>query len=515
MHDIDIQPGVGIFTIIKSMSYKPQYALAEYIDNSISSYEQNKIELRRINKNYKLRVVIQLSTKQIIIKDNAGGIAKKDYARAFKPAELPPDRKGLNEFGMGMKTASIWLSKKWKVITNALGEHETGVINFDVDEIIRSKKAALSPIFRNKNSPTNHGTEIILDNLNHALNPQVVRRIKEHLAFIYRKYLKTDTLDIVVIGEGDSEVTTSPLKPYEEAPTLIAKTFDRAERQSGEELKWEKVIEIPLSSGRHIAGSAKILSKGDTANAGLYLFRRNRLILSADEPFRPEEIFGRGNSYQSQRLFIELDMKGFEVTHTKDDFIWVEDEKSDVMNKIRDALVGGKLNLIAQAENYRAKKSEKDPKEVQKEIHKNAEILFDELGKSSSKLADINESKPLPQVYLSANSSKPSLTTSKRITISGEEWTFNFSTANGERYSPVFFHSYENLNEAGHKCEIRLNIDNAFTISLLNDDNLWILQRIVIAISYAQAQSKKSNSKDPGYIVTNINRMLTELPSEK
>lgn len=98
---INVEPGVGIFRVIRNLSYKPQYALAEYIDNSISSYENNKVELRKKYPGYKLRIVLQLGADEILVKDNAAGIATKDYARAFKPAELPPDTKGLNEFGMG------------------------------------------------------------------------------------------------------------------------------------------------------------------------------------------------------------------------------------------------------------------------------------------------------------------------------------------------------------------------------------------------------------------------------
>lgn len=514
---INVEPGVGIFRVIRNLSYKPQYALAEYIDNSISSYENNKEELRRRNPEYKLRIVLQLSASEIRVKDNAAGIATSDYPRAFKPAEIPPDTTGLNEFGMGMKTASIWFCKNWKVITNALHEKKTGVVEFDVDAIIESKKAALSPIFKDKGNKNDHGTEIILTKVYPGrINGQVVRRIREHLADIYRKYLKANEVEIVILGEDDSEITAEPLKAYVEADALVAPAAYNGGPKG--EIKWEKKINLQMASGRSITGTAKILGRGDTHKAGLYLFRRNRLILSASEPYRPEEIFGQSNSYQSQRLFIELEMHGFEVTHTKDDFIWGagEDEKSQVIEKIKTALQQGDLRLITQSAEYRARKNERGEDKLKKTFNSTAENVLDELAKNSGQLGDIDETKAPPESYThEKKSASPIETVSKRITISGDDWVFHVSAVRGERMNPLFTSSYANLGKEGFKCDIKLNVDNAFAVNLLNENlnHFETLSRVAIATAYALAQSQKANSKSPGYLVTNINRMLTEFLS--
>ena len=514
---INVEPGVGIFRVIRNLSYRPQYALAEYIDNSISSYENNKVELRKRTPGYKLRVVLQLGANEIRVKDNAAGIAKKDYARAFKPAEIPPDTTGLNEFGMGMKTASIWFSRNWKVITNSLHENQTGIIEFDVDKIIESKNATLSPVFKEKTDRKHHGTEIILTKLYPGrINGQVVRRIKEHLADIYRKYLKDNEVEILILGEDDSEVTAQPISAYSEADALVAPAAYKGGPAG--EVKWEKKISIQIGNDRSITGSAKILARGDTHKAGLYLFRRNRLILSASEPYRPEEIFGQSNSYQSQRLFIELEMHGFEVTHTKDDFIWGagEEEKGQVIEKIKTSLQQGEIRLITQSLEYRARKNEHGEEKMKKKFNSKAEDVLDELLKNSQQLGDIDETKPAPDNYSKAKLHKaPIETVSKMITISGDDWIFNVSAVHGERMSPLFTSNYENLGKKGHRCDIKLNVDNAFAVNLLNENlnHFETLARIAIATAYALAQSQKANSKAPGYLVTNINRMLTEFLS--
>ena len=40
------------------------------------------------------------------------------------PAAIPPDRSGLSEFGMGMKSAACWFAPRWSVRTKALGAQQ-------------------------------------------------------------------------------------------------------------------------------------------------------------------------------------------------------------------------------------------------------------------------------------------------------------------------------------------------------------------------------------------------------
>ena len=100
---VDIRPTVGYLSILPSISYKPWYAIAEFVDNSLQSYLDKKSKLKKIHSsNWKLRIGIYITAYKIKIIDNAGGIAEKDYSRAFRALQdLKKD--GLSEFGMGMK----------------------------------------------------------------------------------------------------------------------------------------------------------------------------------------------------------------------------------------------------------------------------------------------------------------------------------------------------------------------------------------------------------------------------
>src|SRR5581483_10922510 len=115
---INIRPEVSILSVLRHLNYKPWFALAEFVDNAIQSFLTNHQALQSLHgANPQLRVDITLEPDapgRLTIRDNAAGIAEADYPRAFKPAEVPPDRSGLSEFGMGMKSAACWLARHWK-----------------------------------------------------------------------------------------------------------------------------------------------------------------------------------------------------------------------------------------------------------------------------------------------------------------------------------------------------------------------------------------------------------------
>src|SRR6202022_441323 len=112
-----------------------------------------------------------------------------------------------------------------------------------------------------------------------------------------------------------------------------------------------------FGNGLRRKGFAALRERGSTTDAGFALFRRGRLIEgSGEDGYRPTRIFGRPNSFRSQRLFGELELEGFGVSHTKDGFQWDENEEV-FLELLRDDLDAPPLRLLEQAEEFRSLRS--------------------------------------------------------------------------------------------------------------------------------------------------------------
>ncbi|RJT11554.1 ATP-binding protein [Rahnella inusitata] len=348
---IEIRPEVNILSVLRHLNYKPWYAIAEFIDNAIQSSIANKDKLNDANSNaFKLKIDIRLDATlpgQLIICDNAAGISTSDFPRAFRTAQLPDDRTGLSEFGMGMKSAACWFSDCWNVRTKAIGEKVERSITFDVKKIVDEN-------IDNLNTQTNevdanyHYTVVSLRRLHHIPQGRTIGKIKEHLCSIYRVFLRDGNLEINFNGEPLCYKSPSILKALKYiSPGIVDKSCT-------EPIEWRKDIKLDLGNGLFVKGFVALREIGSTHYAGFALFRRGRLIIgSSDETYRPEYIFKRTNSFQYQRLFGELYVEGFEVSHTKDGFRW-EGYEDIFLERLREEIENPPLDLISQAENYRS-----------------------------------------------------------------------------------------------------------------------------------------------------------------
>ena len=78
---VNIRPSVGYLSILQAINYRAWYAIAEFVDNSLQSYLQNKANLKKLHgANFKLKIAIYVTKSKIQIVDNAAGITKKDFS---------------------------------------------------------------------------------------------------------------------------------------------------------------------------------------------------------------------------------------------------------------------------------------------------------------------------------------------------------------------------------------------------------------------------------------------------
>ena len=347
---ISIRPGVTVLSVLRHLNYRPWFALAEFVDNSIQSFLTNRADLLQLHGGqFVLRVDIDVEPHdggRISVRDNAGGIRTNDYVRAFRPAQLPPDRTGLAEFGMGMKSAACWFSPSWQVRTSAHGETVERQVNFDIDQIVVDKIEELRVAETPAHADT-HFTEISLLTLHKMLAGRTISKVKEHLSDIYRVYTREG---LVVLRFNGEELT------YTAPEVLVAPEYDENHDPVGDPIEWMLDLEdFDFGEGLRVRGFAALRRTASTKYAGFSLFRRNRLIEgSADDKYRPQAIFGMPNDFVYQRLFGELHLEGFEVSHTKDGFRW-DDNEEPFLELLKERLNDPGKPLIRQARHYRAR----------------------------------------------------------------------------------------------------------------------------------------------------------------
>ena len=355
---VSIRPGISILSILRHLNYKAWFALAEFVDNAIQSHKERQKDPNVPNDsvpNLKVRIEIDTaSPARISIRDNAAGIAYGEFPRAFRPAAIPEDRSGLSEFGMGMKSAACWFAPKWIVRTTAIGEPTERTVRFDVDKIVHDQIEELM-IEETPIDPEMHFTEIVLEDLYHIPVGRTVGKIKEHLADIYRVFIRDGLLELYFNNE---------LLTYEE-PSVLCTPY--VHDPDGPPRRWYKNIDFDFGDDLSVTGFAALREPGNYSRSGFALFRRGRLIQgSADEGYRPRTIFGstRG-SYRSLRLFGELHLEGFEVSHTKDGFRWDENEEP-FLGLLKEHLNSNELPILRQADDYRVRASRNERKEIAK-----------------------------------------------------------------------------------------------------------------------------------------------------
>lgn len=496
---VQIRPNVSMYTAFARLNYEPWYALAEFVDNALQSYLTNIDALRERNgKAFRLRVNISIADDKIEIRDNAAGIALVDFSRAFSPAAPPPDTSGLSEFGLGMKAAACWFAKRWSVRTVALSEGIGREVAYDIPEIARLGLELL-PVNKFESWDTEHYTHLTLEALNVSPKTSTIGKIKSHLASIYRKFLRDESMELRVRDE----------RLFYPRPTLLR--APRVDDPEGKVIEWRKDINITLPSGHRVSGWAGLLAKGSTANAGFSLFRRGRLIEgSHGEAYRPESIFGHSNSFAYQRLVGELDVEGFSVSHTKDGIQWNGLEE-EFLGRLREELDEKSLPLLWQAKEYRVQKAKDSPTSTPSEAPAVAQPTV-----TQRVLPLLLDSDPPvsygPKDDTVVAAEQLQYETNLSVYHQGQHWRVTTEVISDQATDEWLDIGEEQVVPEGYTLPIRVNIAHPFFERFLSTDGAEITAfvRIAAGLAVAEATARAAGVRQAGSIRRSLNQILRE-----
>ena len=360
---VSVAIGTSMYGRFKDLPNTPSHVLAEFVDNALQSYRDNKSILESMEPDYKLRVCINFAMDadgkiiSVDVNDNAGGISKDKFNTAFMPAKKPDNDLGLNEFGMGLKTAACWLGEDWLVKTSAINEPESKTINFCLNDICAEDLRELPVKYKAENSQE-HYTHIHIESpTSNMPSKKSIGKICNELSSIYRVSLRNKEFELYV---QDKSIT------FEDYPVLNEPYVHDSE---GSPIFWKKEVRVQIGpyKGKGFVGILKDIKQGRN---GFVILRRGRAVVGNEDNHRYYPKFmGSQGTFKYKRLFGEIEVEGFNVSFNKNDIPDRENLEA-LFDMIKEQIYLPDFNMLKQAEDYRVSTTKKDVLKIIRK-HKN------------------------------------------------------------------------------------------------------------------------------------------------
>lgn len=314
--------GPEIVKSYKRLSYEAWYALAEFVDNSTEAYLRNepvmKEQLLKEGQNLRVAIDYDETNSVITIFDNSIGMSKDEIEKALIIGRTPDYINGRSRYGLGMKTAAFWLGNKWTITTKKLNHPTEYTIMLDVDRIANNNtQLTHSSVAKDLNE---HYTVITISELNRSLEARTKGRIKDHLRSMYRKDFEHYGLHLFWQGE----------KLEWDSKQMIDKFLYIG--KDGNPMRKDISFHVGEGNDRKtVHGWVGVFKTGKRRNAGFSILQVDRVIKGWPNAYKPETIFGENrNDLTNQRLVGELYFDDFAVSHTKDEILFLNNEKEEV-----------------------------------------------------------------------------------------------------------------------------------------------------------------------------------------
>lgn len=328
---MEFKVGNSIVNSYKRLSYTPWYAFAEFVDNSTQAYFNKKEELDKVyqkeSTSLTVKIDYDLTLDRIIISDNSYGMNKEVLQRALIVGEPPENNSWRSKYGLGMKTAAFWFGDEWKIRTTQLNDPVVHEVIVNVDDINKSdiKTSTRLHHIEEKIDPSEHFTIIEIWNLNRELRGRTLWKIRDYLTSMYRVDFRTYGLKLF---------WQNSLLGWDELDKKLYKTLDGK--------PYKQKFEFEISNGKTVKGWVGVLGPGHAGrkNAGFSIIKADRVIEGWPRSFKPDSVFGDlddgRNDLVNQRVVGELYLDDFEVSHTKDSIVWLDNEYQEVDDKLGD-----------------------------------------------------------------------------------------------------------------------------------------------------------------------------------
>lgn len=316
----DVTVESGIISIFQRQNFRLDRVFSEFIDNSLQSYLDHENILKRLADGEKCKISIIWDNNKIVIKDNAFGMNGEEFGRALKLKATNPNalrNNQLSVYGMGLKYASVYLGNHYSISSTAYNSNVRYYAEVDVPEFEANNPKTV-PAKLSSEMKELHGTIITITDLRIKRTPDKEKDLCEKIGIIYNHYIHKGILSI--------SINNIPIK------------YQRPELRPTEEggHYYEHFEDSFTVSGKtyNFSGWIGILNKGNQSITGLNLVQANRCI---ELGYKPEKLFGKGNSFQNSRVVGEIVFNGenYVLSFNKDKFVWADDGAEETfINKL-------------------------------------------------------------------------------------------------------------------------------------------------------------------------------------
>ena len=527
--ELNIQPPASILNVFSRLSYKPWYAIAEFVDNSTQSYISHSDELSAAPEFDKLIVNVKYDSESntLTIIDNAYGMEIDRFRDAILLDSRNESQSGRNEFGMGLKTAASWFGKVWKVTSTQYGSSNRYTATVDIPKL-DELHLQNTKIYRDYVATDTHGTEIIIEQVTKKITgSRTIGKIRDLLSSMYRRDINSRNIEIWFNDE--------PIV-FEEYPVL---TNFRGK-------SWKKDLDFTVDfdgKSYHVTGFVAIMNPGSFPKAGFALFRQERVVIGGtDSNYKPAQIFGQAQSQKSLKLFGELNMNDFPVNQAKDGFIWddgLEDAFIDALkDNIQEYIDIADMSIKERANEIQF--SDQASSELQQDVSNIIDNAFsstnDDIANSedentdntnvedtASENPDTNDTSGADiteyiETVLNVEPTDEIISTTRSYSVQMSPVTHVDFSVQWARGSNKYWIEYTETDV--DKYEVLINIDHPFFMPFTKEDGFQkVLEKFALSFILAERQAKLGSSKQ-GYIQANViknymNRFLEKLAEDK
>lgn len=266
---------------LRNVGYEPYNALDEFVDNSIDANSKNVFINLKKGDNGKLEC--------ITIGDVGDGMTMEQLKEALAfGSDSGKTNKTIGMYGTGMKTASMALGRRLRILTKSSESKDVYLANFDIDELYNDEDATpqvefdtldtkdeLYKLFK-FNVKGESGTVIVLDKFDQLPTYDLTTfkgTLIAHLRLVYNKFIQNELVNFFVCGD---KLTFFDPIGYFNSPMNVQKMDEGEIEDEGIKAKWV-AYNIPYNE-LYCKDKFDDYYGRSEDKCGLYIYRCNRLV---------------------------------------------------------------------------------------------------------------------------------------------------------------------------------------------------------------------------------------------